>query len=95
MTLYKDGGERRLAAVLGELLCFGAAEEWLGWADARRRRCLPQPGRDQAPGFDHGGSLARGHRGRHSGHRPVARFCSRAVQAISVRSVAERTSRTR
>ncbi|MCE5203438.1 MAG: phosphoribosyltransferase family protein [Coriobacteriales bacterium] len=57
ITVYKDGGERRYAALLGDLLAH-AVEEWQGWPEAvvavpptrtaRRRR-----------GFDHTLPLAR------------------------------------
>jgi predicted amidophosphoribosyltransferase len=57
VALHKDAGERRLGAVLGELLAADIAEAWPGWADvvvfvpatraAFRRR-----------GFDHGRLIA-------------------------------------
>ena len=57
VVLHKDGGERRLAAVLGILLAEQVGREWPGWAEsvafvpatraALRRR-----------GFDHGRAIA-------------------------------------
>jgi len=51
VTLYKDGGERRLAPVMGALLA-EALESWRGWPDA----VVPIPASSEAlrrRGFDH------------------------------------------
>ena len=62
VTLYKDGGERRLAAVLSELM-LATSGEWFGWAEA----VVPVPATPEAVrrrGFDHayllGEQVARG-----------------------------------
>lgn len=57
VTVYKDAGERRLAPVIGQLLCTCAAE-WTLWADAIVP-VPPRPGSISTRGFDHMRLLAR------------------------------------
>ncbi|MGV8083168.1 MAG: ComF family protein [Coriobacteriia bacterium] len=57
VALHKDAGERRLAAVLGELLAEKIADTWPGWAEA----VAYVPATREAVrrrGFDHGRAIA-------------------------------------
>jgi predicted amidophosphoribosyltransferase len=58
VVLYKDGNERRLAGLLGEMLARRIREEWGGWGDVvtwipASKRALKRRG------FDHGELIAK------------------------------------